>query len=160
MMPAHPPPPTNWNLPFQFSGSHASISISESGDGRRIALTRQCAGTICGGAAGPPRPPWAPWKPRPAGAPAGVGGVNGPVATIPAATIVTFGSESDFRLSHVAGDEASVAPSARATIMTASNVASAFGWTDSRPAEAGRHGIPISFEAQERELVAGRLGQP
>jgi hypothetical protein len=43
--------------------------------------------------------------------------VNGPAATIPAATIVTFGSDSDFRLSHVAGDEARVAESASARII-------------------------------------------
>src|SRR5213078_2848247 len=118
MMPAHPPPPTNWNLPFQFSGSHASISISESGDGRRIALTRQRAGTICGGgAAGPPRP-------LPSGAGAAAGGApprpgcaNGPAATISAATIVVFGSVSDFNASQDAGDEARVAESARTAIM-------------------------------------------
>src|SRR5439155_21684656 len=122
MMPAHPTPPTNWNLPFQFSGSHASISISESGDGRRIALTRQRAGTICGGgAAGPPRP-------LPSGAGAGGGAAprpgcaNGPAATISAATIVVFGSESDFNASQDAGDEARVAESARATSIAASKV--------------------------------------
>jgi hypothetical protein len=43
--------------------------------------------------------------------------VNGPVATIPAETIVTFDSESDFRLSHVAGDDARVAESASARII-------------------------------------------
>src|SRR5438105_10748631 len=104
MMPAHPPPPTNWNLPFQFSGSHASISISESGDGRRMALMRQCAGTICGGAGGPPRP-----------GPAGF--VNGPAAFISAATMVVLGSDSDFSASHEAGEDASVAESARIAIM-------------------------------------------
>src|SRR3954469_16850605 len=106
MMPAQPPPPTNWNLPFQFSGSHASISISESGEGRRIALMRQCAGTICGGAAAPPRPGAA----GAAGAaPPRPGCTNGPAAFISAATIVVFGSESDFRFSHDAGEDASVA---------------------------------------------------
>src|SRR5437660_8096301 len=99
MTPAQPPPPTNWNLPFQLSGSHASISISESGDGRRIALTRQCAGAICGGAA-----------PRPAG-------TNGPAATISAATIVVFGSATDFSDSQDAGDDASVAESAITAII-------------------------------------------
>src|SRR5439155_12870833 len=109
MMPAHPPPPTNWNLPFQFSGSHASISISESGDGRRIALTRQRAGTICaGGAAGPPRP----LPSAAAGAAPRPGCANGPAATISAATIVVFGSESDLSASHDAGEDASVAESA------------------------------------------------
>jgi hypothetical protein len=43
--------------------------------------------------------------------------VYGPVATIAAATIVVFGSESDFRFSHVAGDEARVAESASARII-------------------------------------------
>src|SRR5438067_5649550 len=98
MMPAHPPPPTNWNLPFQFSGNHASISISESDDGRRIALIRQCAGRICGGgAAGPPRPlPAAAGGAGAAGAAPRPGCTNGPAATISAATIVVFGSVSDF----------------------------------------------------------------
>ena len=42
MLPAQPPPPTNWNFPFQFSaGIQASSSISESADGLRIAFTRQ-----------------------------------------------------------------------------------------------------------------------
>src|SRR5215831_18795700 len=125
MMPAHPPPPTNWNLPFQLSGSHASISISESDDGRRIALTRQRAGTICGAGAGPPGPP----RPRPSGAAAGgagaaprPGGVNGPAATSSAATIVVFCSEIDFKLSQDAGDEASVAESASAASIATSKV--------------------------------------
>jgi hypothetical protein len=43
--------------------------------------------------------------------------VNGPAGTISAATIVVFGSDSVFRLSHDAGDEASVADSARTAIM-------------------------------------------
>src|SRR5262245_13710811 len=126
MMPAHPPPPTNWNLPFQLSGSHASISISESDDGRRIALTRQRAGTICGGPA-TNVPPTAPPRPRPSAGGAGgggaaprPGGVNGPAATISAATIVTFGSEIDFRPSQDAGDEASVAESASAASIATS----------------------------------------
>src|SRR5215467_11440935 len=123
MIPAHPPPPTNWNLPFQPSaeaGNQASISISESGDGRRIALTRQCAGNICWGAGGPPGPP----RPRPrpstaaAGAAAGAGprpcATKGPAGTISAATTVVFGSASDFSDSQGAGDEASVAESASA----------------------------------------------
>src|SRR6476620_12220963 len=112
MLPAHPPPPTNWNLPFQLSGSHASISISESGDGRRIAFTRHRAGTIWGGAAGAPRPrPSGPGADGGAGATPRPGGVYGPAATISAATIVVFGSEIDFRLSQDPGDEASVAES-------------------------------------------------
>src|SRR5438105_1157357 len=122
MMPAQPPPPTNWNLPFQLSGSHGSISISESGDGRRIALTRQCGGTICGaGAPGPPGP-----RPRPSGTAAGAGAAprpgctNGPAATISAAMIVVFGTVSDFSASQDAGEEAIVPESASAKIIATS----------------------------------------
>ena len=59
MMPAQPPLPTAWNLPFQFSaGSQTSISMCESGDGFSTAATRQCAGSTIAGAAGAcPRPP-------------------------------------------------------------------------------------------------------
>jgi hypothetical protein len=49
--------------------------------------------------------------------------VYGPAATISAATIVVFGSEIDFRLSHEAGDEASVAESASATSIATSRSA-------------------------------------
>ena len=70
-----------------------------------------------------------------AGAPPRPGGVYGPAATISAATIVTFGSEIDFRFSQDAGDEASVAESARTAIMRASKVrlkADTTGTTDTR----------------------------
>src|SRR5438067_1409353 len=134
MTPAHPPPPTNWNLPFQFSGSHASISISESEDGRSIALMRQCAGTICGGAAGgPPGPP----RPLPSGAAGGAAAGprpacrNGPAAIISAATIVALGSAIDFKPSHDAGEDARVAESARTAIIATSRSAG--------PREGGQH---------------------
>src|SRR5436309_2202488 len=98
MVPAQPPLPTAWNLPFQFStGIHTSMSIDESDEGFNVAATRQCAGNRigCAGAAAP----------RPAGPPAagggapvpGPGGVNGPAATRSAAMIVVSGSVSDFR---------------------------------------------------------------
>src|SRR5262245_30223979 len=125
MMPAQPPPPTNWNLPFQpepaapepsaEAGSQASISISESDEGRRIALIRQCAGNISGGAAG--GPPGRP-RPRPSGATAGTGAgprpgaMKGPAGTISAATIVVPAREIDFSDSHEVDDDASVADSA------------------------------------------------
>src|SRR6185503_6320782 len=108
MMPAHPPLPTAWNLPFQFSaGSHTSISIFESDDGFSTACTRQCAGSIVCGAAGPcPRPP-AGGAPRPAagatgpsGGPCWAGGVNGPAGTSWAEVIVVFGSASAASFSH------------------------------------------------------------
>src|SRR4051812_42656313 len=74
-----------------------------------MALMRQCAGTICGGAVAPPRPGAA----GAAGAaPPRPGCTNGPAAFISAATIVVFGSESDLSASQDAGDEASVAESA------------------------------------------------
>ena len=43
--------------------------------------------------------------------------MKGPAATMAAETIVVFGSDSDFRLSHVASDEANVAESASARII-------------------------------------------
>jgi hypothetical protein len=111
MTPAHPPLPTAWNLPFQCStGSHTSISIAESGDGFSIAATRQCAGSMIGGAAGaPPRPPLPPpgvatagvWPRAGAasgGAPVGAGAVYGPAGTISANVIVVSGSAMDFRV--------------------------------------------------------------
>src|SRR6185503_21161831 len=103
MVPAHPPLPTAWNLPFQFSaGSHTSISICESDEGFSTTCTRQCAGsTICGAGGPPPRPPAAPPRPcafgatGPPGGPCGAGGVKGPAGTSCADVIVVFGSASD-----------------------------------------------------------------
>src|ERR1700682_896422 len=92
MMPAQPPLPTIWNLPFQFSvGNHASILISESAEGFRVAATRQCAGSISGCA--PPRPVACAGPPAPRPAPAG--GRYGPAATDSTAVNVVSGSESD-----------------------------------------------------------------
>ena len=46
MLPAHPPLPTAWNLPFHFvSGIQTSISMCESAVGVSTAATRQCPGT-------------------------------------------------------------------------------------------------------------------
>jgi hypothetical protein len=45
ILPAQPPLPTAWNLPFQFRGSSASISICESADGASTSATRQCEGS-------------------------------------------------------------------------------------------------------------------
>src|SRR5215204_5666038 len=113
MLPAHPPLPTAWNLPFQFSaGSHTSISICESEDGFSTACTRQCAGSIVCGVVGPcPRPPaGAPRPPAcafgatgPPGGPCCAGGVNGPAGTSCADMIVVFGSASDASLSQDGG---------------------------------------------------------
>src|SRR6185369_9887064 len=96
MVPAHPPLPTAWNLPFhaELSGNQTSILMSESGDGVSVTPTRQNAGSIAYGLAWlparPPRPPAAPSRPaapaRPAapsrpGTTGGAGGVNAPAAT-------------------------------------------------------------------------------
>src|SRR5579883_2545712 len=91
MTPAHPPPPTNSNLPFQFSGSQTSMSISESDEGLSVAATLQNAGTVSP-AFCPPR--WPP-RPPPALAP---GGVNVPAGTGSAIVMVVFGRETDLRL--------------------------------------------------------------
>src|SRR6185503_16670856 len=98
MMPAQPPLPTASYLPFHPSdGSHTSILMSESGDGASVAVMRQCAGSINGGAPGAP-------PARPAGAaaagdgpPARPGCTNGPAATASAIVIVVLDSFSDFR---------------------------------------------------------------
>src|SRR3954465_15956434 len=123
MTPAHPPLPTAWNLPFQFSaGSQTSTAMSEYADGFSVAATRQyapsvvpagaCAfaGTLggcppprpasgCAPRAGAPcpRPPPLAAAPRPGPA----GGVNGPAGTSSAVVIVVFGRASVLRLSHV-----------------------------------------------------------
>src|SRR5262245_49552115 len=93
MTPAQPPFPTAWNFPFQpDAGNHTSILMSESLVGASVAATRQNAGRSLNGFA--PRPPPA----RPSAA----GGVNAPGATDCEDVIVACGSDSDFRLSHVA----------------------------------------------------------
>src|SRR5688572_24136236 len=114
MVPAQPPLPTAWNLPFHFadSGIHTSMSITESADGLSVAATLQCAGkaySLAGAAAPPPRPPPRPSPPpRPAsprppprapagattgppGAPPGPGARYGPAGTSCADVIVVFG---------------------------------------------------------------------
>src|ERR1043166_7888560 len=106
MMPAQPPLPTIWNLPFHPSaGSHASISICESSDGLSTAAIRQYAGRMIGGACGaPPRRPAAGVcglaATGPPGGPCGPGGTNGPAGTICAEVMLVCGSANDFRFSH------------------------------------------------------------
>src|SRR3954465_4658296 len=129
MTPAHPPLPTAWNLPFQFSaGSQTSTAMSESADGFSVAATRQygpsvvpaCACALAGTLGGcpparaasgcPPRPgPAACVRPPPFAAaprPGPAGGVNGPAGTSSAVVIVVFGRASVFRPSHVAASVA------------------------------------------------------
>src|SRR5436190_7588059 len=115
MTPAQPPPPTNSNLPFQFSGSQTSISIKESEVGLSVAATRQNGGTVntVGGGAAPPPPPGPCPRPPPrCGAPAAgaagaagggagaAGGVKTPAGTSSAIVIVVLGMEIDFRPAH------------------------------------------------------------
>src|SRR5580765_320698 len=93
IVPAHPPLPTAWNLPFHpVNGSQTSTLMSESLDGRIVAATRQNAGT--------------PRNTCPAGpdglAPAEPGGVNAPASTTLASVMVVCGSAIDARLSHEA----------------------------------------------------------
>src|SRR5215510_2577448 len=86
MVPAQPPLPTAWNLPFHdWAGSQTSILISESGEGVSVAATRQNAGNWlnCCTVAGP--------------AP---GRLNPPAGTIWAKVIEVFGSARDDNLSH------------------------------------------------------------
>src|SRR5262250_2984707 len=93
IVPAHPPLPTAWNLPFHIalSGSQTSILMSESLDGVNVAATLQNAGSAEYGLGWlaprpPPRAPPARAPPRPAAAsrPGGAGaagGVNAPAGT-------------------------------------------------------------------------------
>src|SRR5262245_30577546 len=126
MTPAQPPPPTNWNFPFQFSGIHTSMSICESAVGRSVAATRQNDGTArpAGAAPGPPRPPprappspagAGPLAPSGAGAAGAAGGVNVPAATISAVVMVVVGSVMDLRFAHGVG-AARAAPSSIAAM--------------------------------------------
>src|SRR5262245_29172166 len=117
MTPAQPPPPTNWNFPFQFSGIHTSMSICESAVGRSVAATRQNDGTArpAGAAPAPPRPPRAPPSAAGAGplAPSGAGaagGVNVPAGTTSAMVMVVVGSVMDLRFAQGVG-AARAAPS-------------------------------------------------
>src|SRR6187399_128101 len=58
MLPAQPPLPTPWSLPFHpETGSHTSILMSESLDGLSVAVTRHIAGRLanaCGAFGTPP----------------------------------------------------------------------------------------------------------
>ena len=67
-MPAHPPLPTAWNLPFHvvLSGSHTSILMSESLDGVSVAATLQNADSVAYGLGwlAPRPPPRAPQRAR------------------------------------------------------------------------------------------------
>src|SRR6516225_6367485 len=94
MLPAKPPLPTPWYLPFQpVTGIHTSILISESLAGLSSAVTRQKAGASL----------------NTAGFGAGLGNSNAPAATTCADVMVVSGSLSVLKLSHVeasAGDAA------------------------------------------------------
>ena len=86
MVPAQPPLPTAWNLPFHAAaGSQTSILMSESEEGVSVAATRQNAGNWlnCCTAAGPVP-----------------GRLNPPAGTIWAKVIEVFGSARDDKLSH------------------------------------------------------------
>src|SRR5262245_998656 len=86
MVPAQPPLPTAWNLPFHArAGSQTSILMSESEEGLSVAATRQNAGNWlnCCAAAGPVP-----------------GRLNPPAGAIWAKVIEVFGSARDAKLSH------------------------------------------------------------
>src|SRR5215471_2408433 len=87
MVPAQPPLPSWWYLPFHaVAGSQSANLISESLLGRIAPLTSQCAGTVIAGAV--------PAAPGPAGA------ENGPVGTMIAAVTTVRESFRLVRLSH------------------------------------------------------------
>src|SRR5262245_56508657 len=86
MVPAQPPLPTAWNLPFHvWAGSQTSILMSESEEGVSVAATRQNAGNCltCCTAAGPVP-----------------GRLNPPAGTIWAKVIDVFASARKDKLSH------------------------------------------------------------
>src|SRR4026207_1391424 len=85
MVPAHPPLPTAWNLPFHATaGSQTSILMSESEEGVSVAATRQKAGNWLNcGTAGP-----VPSR------------LNPPAGTIWAEIVEWVGSDRDDKLSH------------------------------------------------------------
>src|SRR5262245_46831777 len=100
MVPAQPPLPTAWNLPFHAkAGNQTSILMSESAEGLSVAATRQNAGN---------------WLNCGVGAVPVPGRLNPPAGTIWARVIDVFGSARDDKLSHDA------APSARPPIMSIS----------------------------------------
>src|SRR5262249_28932071 len=83
MVPAQPPLPTAWNLPFHATaGSQTSILMSESGEGVSLAATRQNAGNWLNCGTGGP------------------GRLNPPAGTIRARVIDAFGSAREDKLSH------------------------------------------------------------
>src|SRR5687767_15551143 len=85
MVPAQPPLPTAWNLPFHATtGSQTSILISESGEGVSLAATRQKAGNWLNCGTTGPVP----------------GGLNPPAGTSWTKVIDVFGSTRDDKLSH------------------------------------------------------------
>src|SRR5712691_9385043 len=100
MLPAQPPLPTAWSLPFHPEvGSQTSILMSESLVGFSVAATRQNGGRLAyGDACAPPRPGVI--KPPAAAAV--------PAATVCAVVIVAFGSASFASDSHEAGPAAAV----------------------------------------------------
>src|SRR5712691_7676439 len=103
MVPAHPPLPTAWNLPFQpDAGIRTAILMSESLVGFSVAATGHNAGTSRNTPAAP-RPPRA------------AGGANSPAATGCASVRVVSGNASDARLSQVAAAAAAGADSTVAT---------------------------------------------
>src|SRR6266849_2235286 len=107
MIPAQPPLPTDWSLPFQpEAGSQTSILISESLVGFNVAVTRQKAGRFLksagSGAFGPLK--------------TSSGGLNAPAGTIRADVIVVSGSVKVAILSHDAPKHIAVVNRTRATI--------------------------------------------
>src|SRR5260370_42232645 len=85
MLPAKPPFPTPWYLPFHpVAGIHTSILMSESAAGLISAVTRQKAGTSL----------------NTAGFGAGLGASNAPSATTRAERIGGAGSLKALKLSH------------------------------------------------------------
>src|SRR5262245_27738821 len=87
MVPAQPPLPTAWNLPFHApaAGSQTSILMSESEEGLSVAVTRQNAGNRLNCCAAPGPVP---------------GRLNAPAGAIWANVIDVFGRARDDKLSH------------------------------------------------------------
>src|SRR5262249_62006743 len=112
MLPANPPLPTPWNLPFQFeAGSQTSTWMLESAEGLMTSATRQKAGTL--GIGGPS------------------GGVKDPAGTDCAVVTVAPGSVSSERPAHgVAAAEAEAARRMRGRSFILAPVSDAIGHRD------------------------------
>src|SRR3954468_10952391 len=105
--PAQPPLPSWWYLPFHpVTGSHSANLISESGLGRIVPFTSQCAGTVGAPFAAPPGP---------------AGPENGPAGTSVEAVMTVWESLSVARLSQVCANSGEAGTADSTSAVTEAN---------------------------------------